>query len=169
MPCTIDNLLHEKTPTIEQSATVSQAAELMSQNQAGWLIVTHNGEVAGLFTESDLLNKIVSKGLDSNTERLEQHCTRDLITIDRNSSCQDAAHKMRINGCRRLLVYNREKFVGTVQLREVAHGLARTQDNKNRVANIIAGGIAAVVVMIAAFLVYLAPAVLRMTDKLPLN
>jgi len=50
--------------TIDREATVREAAERMHQRHIGALVVLSGGQVVGIFTERDLLNRVVAKGLD---------------------------------------------------------------------------------------------------------
>src|SRR5215510_13231382 len=58
---------------LRESATVNEAAQRMLQaRQAAVLVVDASGRLAGIFTERDLLTRVVGRGLDPKA-RSEEH------------------------------------------------------------------------------------------------
>ena len=57
------------TPKLVQAPpeiSVKDGIELMQKNKAGYIVVAKNKKVVGLFTESDVINKILDKDVDWN-------------------------------------------------------------------------------------------------------
>lgn len=54
----------EAVATIESKATVFDAAKIMNEKRLGALVVTDGDRAVGIFTERDILNRIVAAGLD---------------------------------------------------------------------------------------------------------
>ena len=73
-------------------------------------------------------------------------CTRDLVSVNNDVSCETAIKTMRSNHCRRLLVYQKNKFLGLVTLPEVAQTLAEQRSSKNTLVN-VAGGVTLLVTL----------------------
>ena len=94
MACTIDSLVHEAVATLDEDATVQQAAELMTRRNVSSLLVTRHGEVIGLFTERDLLRRVIGARRDPGDLCLGDVCTRSLVSISYESSCGQAIEKM---------------------------------------------------------------------------
>jgi len=143
---------------MDEDNTVQQAVELMSDHNVGSLIVTSKDQVVGVFTERDLVKRVVGPGKDPANTKLGMVSTvSGLVTISHDSSCQEAIHKMRRNNCRRLLVYRGERFIGLVSMPIVAYALAEQNVGKSPVANVFVGIALAVAISIIAVMIYMLP------------
>ncbi|MEM8738488.1 MAG: CBS domain-containing protein [Planctomycetota bacterium] len=67
--------------TVRPDTSVLDAAVLMNQHRIGALIVVdHRDHVVGIFTERDVLRRVVSERRDPADTRVEAVMTRDLVT-----------------------------------------------------------------------------------------
>jgi signal-transduction protein with cAMP-binding, CBS, and nucleotidyltransferase domain len=164
--CTIDDLIRETVSEMDENQTVQAAAELMSLQNTGSLVVTRDGEVVGLFTERDLLRRVVGQGLDPTQARIGAVCTRHLVTISHHSPCAEAIQKMQANRCRRLLVYHGQSFLGMVDLRDVAQALADQGKTKDILVNILGATTLGVAIAVIAMLIYQLPNVLQLAHNI---
>ncbi len=62
MSCTVEGLVSEGAETLDEGETVQRAAEVMAERDLGSLVITRDGRVSGVFTESDLLKRVIGKG-----------------------------------------------------------------------------------------------------------
>ncbi|MDH5785678.1 MAG: CBS domain-containing protein [Chromatiales bacterium] len=166
MGCTVERLVNEHVVSVEGGETVQRGVALMAENGAGAVVVTDATAVVGLFTERDLLNRVVAQGLDAETVTLAEVCSRDLVAIEYDYSCEAAARKMEINGCRRMLVNRNGRFIGMVTLQAVAHELARSGVGRNRFADLFVGLTVAASIVIVALLLYQLPAMMRVAERI---
>jgi signal-transduction protein with cAMP-binding, CBS, and nucleotidyltransferase domain len=146
MGCRIDTLINAPTESLEDSVDVQEAVAFMAKRDLGYVVVTRSGQVIGLFTEKDLIKRVVGPGKDPKSVSLGEVCTRDLIWIRDDASCENAIKTMRSNQCRRLLVHQRDNFLGLVTLPEIAQKLAEQRSRKNVVVN-VAGGVTLLVTL----------------------
>jgi CBS domain-containing protein len=162
MACTIDRLVRESIAILDENSSVQQAVTLMADRNAGSLVVTRNDEVVGLFTERDLVKRVVAQGKDPLELRLADVATTTaLVKVSHDTSCQEAIHKMQGNACRRLMVYRGDRFVGLVSLPSVAYALAEQSTGKNLVANVFVWLGVAVAVSVILIMLYLFPDMLH--------
>jgi len=61
VPLTVGNVMSKDVITISPVETVVSAATIMSDKNASCIIVVDNGNVVGIFTETDLLERIADK------------------------------------------------------------------------------------------------------------
>src|SRR6516165_6169926 len=86
----MDILAHKgsKVLWIGKDATVLQAAILMNQHRVGSLVVEENDHIVGMFTERDILQRVVGENRDPATTLVEEvmtteiACSRPETTID---------------------------------------------------------------------------------------
>ncbi len=147
MGCRIDTLINAPTASLEDSIDVQRAVAFMARRDLGSVVVSRSGRVVGLFTEKDLIQRVVGLGRDPKSVALGEVCSRNLISVNADASCETAIRKMRNNYCRRLLVYRKDQFLGLVTLPEIAQKLAEQHSRKNIVVN-AAGGLTLVVTLV---------------------
>lgn len=157
MQCKIDSLVQEAVASMDESETVQRGVAMMADRNTGSLVVTAQSRVIGLFTERDLISRVVGVGKEASELTLGEVCTRNLYSISGDSSCQDAIRKMHGNACRRLLVYHGERFLGLVNMQDVANALAVRSNRNNLLINIVSGVTLAAAVGMITLLLYNLP------------
>ncbi|MCU7813276.1 MAG: CBS domain-containing protein, partial [Candidatus Thiodiazotropha sp. (ex Notomyrtea botanica)] len=136
-----------------------------AQRDLGSLVVTEGERVIGLFTERDLLKRVVGAGEDPDALKLGEVCTRNLISVSHDSSCAYAIKLMQTNRCRRLLVYRNDSFQGLLNLPDVANALAHKNAGKNLLVNLVGGITLIVVLAVIGMLISHIPDMLQLADR----
>jgi CBS domain-containing protein len=103
---------------LPSSATVREAAICMSDRQVGAVLVTRDGVLEGIFTERDLMQRVVAPGRDPNSTRLVEVMTKDPDTIEADGYAIDALSRMSERGYRHLPVLDQGRLVGIVSRRD---------------------------------------------------
>jgi CBS domain-containing protein len=165
MACKISTLVRESLVSLDVGCNVQQAAELMAQRDVGSLVVTDNGRVTGLFTERDLLRRVIGVGQDPRALTLGEVCSRNLVSISYDSTCEQAVRLMRTHMCRRLVVYRGDSFFGLVKLTDVAHAMADRWGSKDLVVNLFGAVTLMVAISVIAVMFYQLPDMLRLAEQ----
>jgi signal-transduction protein with cAMP-binding, CBS, and nucleotidyltransferase domain len=165
MSCKINNLIRESLVSLDEASSVQQAAELMAQQNLGSLVVTDDGRVAGLFTERDLLRRVIGVGRDPRTLTVGEVCSRNLVSIPYDSTCEQAVHLMRNHMCRRLVVYRGDSFFGLVKLTDVAHAMADRGGRKDLVVNLFGAVTLMVAISVIAMMFYQLPSMVHLAEQ----
>lgn len=98
--------------------TVLEAAKAMKAKGIGSVLVERDGELAGIFTERDLMNKVVAAGLDVSTTILDQVMTRDVMGLESGKPLSHALHLMHQHGFRHVPVLEKGRPIGMVSSRD---------------------------------------------------
>jgi CBS domain-containing protein len=108
-------------PTIVAStATVFEAVEAMSKNRTGACVIIDDGKLKGLFTERDVMNKVVSKQLDPGKVKVIEVATTKLITATAEMPEAQALRTMIEKHIRHLpIVDDKGAFVSMLSLRKL--------------------------------------------------
>src|SRR5690348_4861000 len=80
----VRDLLARKGPdvvSVPVGASVLDAARLMNEHHIGGLVVTEGGRLAGIFTERDVLRRVVGAGLDPSTTPVRDVMSTTLMTV----------------------------------------------------------------------------------------
>lgn len=105
--------------TIDEGATVLQAAKAMASSNRGSIIAMKGGKSVGILTERDILKKVVAMSLDPAKTKVGDAMTSPLITIDKASPLREAIDLMNRKGLRRMLVTDGGTVVGIFTLRDI--------------------------------------------------
>jgi CBS domain-containing protein len=105
MTTTVRNIMRKKLETIEESASVQDAAKKMKDKDVSSLIVVDADDIPqGLLTERDLVTKVCINDTYTSTITNKQIMSVPLVTIDSKSSPSTAADRMLLYNVRHLLV-----------------------------------------------------------------
>ena len=105
---------------LADTSTALDAARVMSDRHIGSVAVTDaTGRVKGLFTERDLMRRIVVEGRDPVTTSLRDVMRPDIVSVDAGESVERCLDLMREHRCRHLMVFENGEFRGLVSLRDL--------------------------------------------------
>ena len=118
-----EDVVSSRIITLSEENTVYDAINVMHDNRVGSIIVTKGDKPAGIFTERDLITKVLSrKGLDTKLGVVQ---SKPLITARDSVTLRGAAEKMRTNKIKRLPLMKRDKLVGIVTARDLVEASTR--------------------------------------------
>ena len=98
--------------------SVRAACRLMAEHQCGSVLVTERGRLLGIFTEGDLVRRVLAPGRDPNLTLLVEVMTADPDTIRPRESVDEAIRRMDEYRYRHLPVVDGGAVVGMVALRD---------------------------------------------------
>ena len=96
---------------------VSKAAKLMADKNVGAVMVVEDERLIGIFTERDIVFRVVAQGLDAHTTRLAEVMTPAPDTVDPDKPFGYALLLMHERGFRHLPVIEDGKPIGIVSSR----------------------------------------------------
>ncbi len=105
--------------TLSPSDSVRDAVRVMTERKIGAVLITRDGKLAGIFTERDVLTRVVDAGLNADTTKVEDVMTADPDTLAPSDRAMDALMKMSTRGYRHLPVVNEGQLVGIVSIRDI--------------------------------------------------
>jgi len=117
---TIRDLLgHRTIHYIQPHLTVLEAAGYMVECNVGAVPVLDGTRLVGVFSERDIMSKVVSEGRDPSTTHIAEVMSTTLRTLVPDSSCEDAMVMMQAHGIRHLPVCDGSTLVGFLSLRDL--------------------------------------------------
>lgn len=114
-----DLICNQETYGTEGNQTVFEAVKAMVSRNIGAVPVLRDGRLVGIFSERDLMSRVVAEGLDPRTTQVEQVMTQDPLTVSPTESVENCMHLMRRHGFRHLPVCEGARLVAVVSLRDV--------------------------------------------------
>ena len=124
----VSDLMTQAAVTDAADDTLAEAAAKMRAQQTGSLLIMEGASLAGIVTERDVL-KVVGEGQDPKSVSLRDVMTKDPVTVDPDSSIQEAAKIMFDKWFRHLPVTTGDgKVVGIISLRDLLTLVAEGMD-----------------------------------------
>src|SRR5215216_599102 len=117
----------EQVFAIAPEATVYEALESMAKHNTGALLVVRNDEMVGILSERDCVRKVELKGKGARDTRVSDIMTREVITVSCDQPLEECMSLMIDKGIRHLPVYDREKLMGFVSVRDVLRKMIELQ------------------------------------------
>ena len=125
----IESLMKTELVTAAADETVAHAAWSMARNGVGAVLVLEGGELVGVLSERDVVERVVAEGREPTTTRVAEVATSDVVTVDVRSSVRECAEKIQNKGIRHLPVLRDGRPVGILSVRDfwgyVVEGLER--------------------------------------------
>jgi len=129
---TIQNILAHKGSqvwSVSRNATVLEAAMLMSHHRIGALVVIEGANVVGIFTERDVLQKIVAQKRDPANTLVEEVMTDQVVCCTLETTLDEARGALKNRHIRHLPVMDGAgQLVGVVSIGDMNAHLATDQE-----------------------------------------
>jgi CBS domain-containing protein len=117
---TIRHLLKDKSVfAVEPETTVLEAARYMAEKRIGAVPVVSKGVIHGMFTERDLMTRVVVARKDPGTTMVQQVMTQDIVTAGPDTRRSECIALMTARHCRHLPVIEERRLLGTISLRDL--------------------------------------------------
>ncbi len=130
---TIKSILNEKSSSVyfvEDSDTVITAVRLMNKEKIGSVMVVSKNQYVGIFTERDVLYRVVSPRLNTKKTLVSEVMTKNFSSIDVSLTLQETLHIMTKNRIRHLPVFQNTRLLGMVSIGDVTRKLLEINQNE---------------------------------------
>jgi CBS domain-containing protein len=107
------------TVSVPSTITVAQAAQEMDRKKVGSVLVMEGGRLVGIFTERDVLWRVVAAGFDPKTTPLSEVMTRQPITSGPGTSIQHVMNTFTENRFRHMPVIESGRLLGLISIGDV--------------------------------------------------
>lgn len=119
MPTLRELLRDRKVYAVDCNRTVLEAARYMMEHNVGAVPVLRNGELAGILSERDIMNRVVAVGRTPGTTVVTEVMTANPRAVSADESIEDCLFIMSEFGFRHLPIVEGKEVKGLVSLRDV--------------------------------------------------
>jgi len=120
----VDDVMTKKVVSVAPETSVGETAKMMGKMRIGSVLVNDTGKPKGIFTERDLLTKVLSRRL-SMESKVGELASSPMVSIPSGSSIHRAALTMVSKHDRRLPVIGDGEIVGIVTARDLVEAYSR--------------------------------------------
>lgn len=119
MPLIYDLVKDRRVYSVEADSTVLEAARFMMEHNIGALPVLRDGELVGIFSERDIMNRVVAIGRMPGTTRVGEVMTANPKAVSVHETVENSLFLMREHGFRHLPITDGKQLKGLVSLRDL--------------------------------------------------
>lgn len=104
---------------VAETDLVAQVARRMADLHIGAILVLNGENLRGIFSERDLMRRVVLERLNPDTTPVRDVMTTDVTTVDELASLEEAMELMQSHQCRHLPVTRGSRVVGFLSMRDL--------------------------------------------------
>ncbi|MFA7227650.1 MAG: CBS domain-containing protein [Melioribacteraceae bacterium] len=115
-----DILTAQTLHTVTSGSNIFDAVCLMAELNIGLVpVLSGEGKLLGVFSERDLVRRVIARGLDLKSTLVDEIMTKDLVMANVNETYEQCLQKMKERGIRHILVIDNEKLLGILSIRDL--------------------------------------------------
>ena len=127
----VAELLKAKPPrmvSVKPEDSVLEAIKVLAREDIGAAVVMSGDRLAGIFSERDYTRKVVLHGRSSDTTRVEEIMTANVICVNPRTKLRECMALMTEKNIRHLPVVDEGRVVGMVSIRDIVSDIIADQD-----------------------------------------
>ncbi len=105
--------------TVQSRSTIKDTVNYMASKGVGLVPVMNDEKLIGVFSERDLVKRVISKDKDLNSTLVDDVMSTNLIIAKIDESNESVLAKMKEAKTRHILIINNEMLVGVLSLRDL--------------------------------------------------
>ena len=114
--------------TVRPEDTVLDAIKILAREDIGAAVVVSGDRLVGIFSERDYTRKVVLKGRQSETTKVEEIMTANVVCVSPRAKTRDCMALMSEKNIRHLPVVEEGRVVGMVSIRDIVTDIIADQD-----------------------------------------
>lgn len=111
---------------VAPSVTVAEAVAEMNMRRIGCIVVVDAGRISGIFTERDVLRRVVAEDVDVKTTRVGDVMTKEVHTIPPETTVEETMELFASRRCRHLPVVENGELKGLISIGDISRWVADT-------------------------------------------
>ena len=116
----VEDVMTTEVITIDENATVKEAADVMDQNEISCLIAVRKGKAIGIITERDLLKRVIVDDKNTKKTKVGEVMSSPLEVVAFGTNLEKAVRLMFEKKIKKLLVVDKDNLLGLVSLTDIA-------------------------------------------------
>lgn len=129
---------------VASSVTITEAVAEMNKHRIGSILVLEGGRIEGIFTERDVLLRVVGAGVDPKTVKVADVMSRNVHTIPSSTTVEQTMALFAERRCRHIPVVDNGQLKGLISIGDISRWVADvSRAEADHLKNYIAGGFSA--------------------------
>jgi CBS domain-containing protein len=123
----------QKLSVVSKNQTVFEVAKLMTEKNIGAVPVVERNRVVGIFSERDIMKRVVAKNLDPQKTRVEDVMSTELIVGSPEEDIVSIESRMKQAGIRHLPIISEDQLIGILSLRDLLQAEMDEKDEEIKI------------------------------------
>jgi CBS domain-containing protein len=112
-------LTHRELYTVKKGTTIKDVVYYMAEKRIGLLPVMDDGKLVGVFSERDLVQRVIAKNKSLEETKVEDVMSTKLLIAETHEPNESVLAKMKEANTRHILIIENEKLIGVVSMRDL--------------------------------------------------
>jgi CBS domain-containing protein len=126
---------------VASTITIAEAVAEMNKRRIGCIVVIDAGKIVGIFTERDVLLRVVGADLNPKTVRVSEVMTKNVLFVAPDTTVEQTMVIFAEKKCRHLPVIQNGQLKGLVSIGDISRWVADvSRAEADHLKNYIAGG-----------------------------
>jgi len=124
----IEEIMVKNVITLQRNLSALDAVKIMNKNRIGCLIVVDNGQIAGILTERDMLERVLEECKDPKETRVSEIMTEDVMVGKPDMELVEATRLLFEKKVKKLPIVEGNRLVGLVTLTDIARAASHDRE-----------------------------------------
>jgi CBS domain-containing protein len=126
---------------VASTITIAEAVAEMNRKRIGCIVIVDDGRLAGIFTERDVLRRVVGADVDPKTVKVGAVMTKDVHTISPQATIEQTMELFAEKRCRHIPVLDQGELRGLISIGDISRWVAdASKAEADHLKNYITGG-----------------------------
>lgn len=112
-------LTHREVYTVKKGTTIKDAVNYMAEKRVGLVPVMDDGKLVGVFSERDLVQRVIAKNKSLEETKVEDVMSTKLLIAETHEPNESILAKMKEANTRHILIIEKEKLIGVLSMRDL--------------------------------------------------
>jgi CBS domain-containing protein len=105
--------------TVSKGTTIKNVVFYMAEKGVGLVPIMDSGKLVGVFSERDLVKRVIAKNKNLDETKVEDVMSTNLILANANEASESVLAKMKEANTRHILIIENEKLIGVLAMRDL--------------------------------------------------
>jgi CBS domain-containing protein len=128
-----DLFIGQDLTVIAKEVTVYEAAKLMAEKKIGAVPVLEGERVVGIFSERDIMNRVVARNLNPQKTTVEHVMTKELVVGEPDEEIEQVLSRMKQANIRHLPIIEAGKLIGIISFRDLLQADLKEKDEEIKI------------------------------------
>ena len=112
-------LTHREVYTVKKGTNIKDAVNYMAEKRVGLVPVMDDGKLVGVFSERDLVQRVIAKNKSLEETKVEDVMSTKLLIAETHEPNESVLAKMKEANTRHILIIEHEKLIGVLSMRDL--------------------------------------------------
>ena len=112
-------LTNREVYTVKKGTNIKDAINYMAEKRVGLVPVMDDGKLVGVFSERDLVQRVISKNKSLEETKVEDVMSTKLLIAETHEPNESVLAKMKEANTRHILIIEEEKLIGVLSMRDL--------------------------------------------------